>query len=190
MRRTLLPIALIAVTLTAAGCGSSTTSSSSAASTAATGGANEAPLPDSGLPAEALPEVPEGKNGWTECPYLDSNWVADTNGQRMVGQGIDSRFDTPACVFWSYPEDPQATVMVRHMATEQDAIKVVDWAAPIDTTEPAEEPAGWSGGRIGNEKGATYAVQKGNVAVVVFSNQPQSLKAELIAKETISRLAL
>ena len=38
--------------------------------------------------------------------------------------------------------------------------------------------------------GRVYAVQKGPVAVVVFSNQEQSLKAELIAKEAIKNLNL
>jgi hypothetical protein len=75
------------------------------------------------------------------------------------------------------------------MPTEQAAINVVDWAAPITTTEPVDEN-GWSGGRSGNPQGAVYAVQKGPVAVVVFSNQEQSLKAELIAKETIKNLNL
>ena len=111
------------------------------------------------------------------APVLDSNLP------------VDARFNTPACVFWSFPDEPQATVIVRHMPTEQAAINVVDWAAPITTTEPVDEN-GWSGGRSGNPQGAVYAVQKGPVAVVVFSNQEQSLKAELIAKETIKNLNL
>lgn len=149
---------------------------------------------DSNLPIDALPETPEGKAGWVECPYLETQWVADTNGQRMTGLGIDERFDTPACVFWSYPDDPQLTVIVRHMHTPEEATAVVDWAAPIDTTEPAEEPEGWSGGRVGGgiagHETALYAVAKGTVAVVVFTNQEQSLKAELVAKEVITNLNL
>lgn len=62
-----------------------------------------APVRDSGLPIDATAEVPAGKDGWTECPYLDTQWVADTNGQRMTAVGVDERFDVPACVFWSYP---------------------------------------------------------------------------------------
>lgn len=149
---------------------------------------------DSNLPIDALPETPEGKAGWVECPYLETQWVADTNGQRMTGLGIDERFDTPACVFWSYPDEPQLTVIVRHMHTPEEATAVVDWAAPIDTTEPAEEPEGWSGGRVGGgiagHETALYAVAKGTVAVVVFTNQEQSLKAELVAKEVIQNLSL
>lgn len=149
---------------------------------------------DSALPFDALPEVPGGRESWEECPYLDTQWVADTNGQRMTGLGIDTRFDTPACVFWSYPEEPQATVIVRHMPDEQSAIDVVNWAAPIDSTSPvnppADDPDGWMGGRGADDFGSRYAVQKGNVAVVVFSNQTQSVKAETIALEAIQNLGL
>ncbi len=142
------------------------------------------------LPVDALPEVPRAAQ--QACPYLDTQWVADTNGQRMTGLGIDERFATPACVFWSFPEEPQLTVIVREMATVDDAIAVVDWAAPIDTTEPAEEPEGWSGGRLGGSggTGALYAVQKDTTAVVVFTNQDQSLKAQLVAEEVITNLRL
>lgn len=150
---------------------------------------------DSGLPHDAQPEIPGGRDSWVECPYLDTEWVSDTNGQRTLGVGIDERFDTPACVFWSYPEEPHLTVIVRDMPDEDAAIAVVDWAAPIDATEPAEDPEGWSGGRAGaglvpDRTGSLYAVQKEDKAVVVFTNQDQSLKAELVATEVITRLGL
>lgn len=142
----------------------------------------------------ATPEVPGGRDAWEACPYLDTDWVAETNGQRVTGVGIDSRFATPACVFWSYPEEPQLTVLVREMADADAAIAVVDHAAPIATTEPAEDIAGWSGGRagagIGGHDTAVYAVQKNHLAVVVDTNQEQSLKAELVAREVISNLGL
>lgn len=91
---------------------------------------------------------------------------------------------------------PQLTVIVRDMPDEDSAAAVTDWAAPIDTTEPAEDPEGWSGGRAGaammpeglptGHNGALYAVSKDNKAVVVFTDQEQSIKAELIAKEVIA----
>lgn len=154
-----------------------------------------APAPDSGLPIDAVPEVPAGKDGWTECPYLDTQWVAETNGQRMSAVGVDERFDVPACVFWSYPDEPQAQVIVRHLHDEEESTAVVDWAAPVDHTEPADQPAGWMGGRGGggmvpDMHGAVYAVQSGPVAVVVFTNQGQSFKAEQIALEAIANLGL
>lgn len=170
-----------------------TTATTSATASATTATASVEAVPEvegDTLPIDALPEVP--RTAQQACPYLDTQWVADTNGQRMTGLGIDERFATPACVFWSFPEEPQLTVIVREMATVDDAIAVVDWAAPIDTTEPAEEPEGWSGGRLGGSggTGALYAVQKDTTAVVVFTNQDQSLKAQLVAEEVITNLRL
>ena len=145
------------------------------------------------LPLDALPAT--DRNAWQPCPYLDTDWVADANGQRVTGVGIDARFDPPACQFWSYPPEPQLTVIVRHMDSPEDAMAVVDWATPIDYTEPANQPAGWNGGRHGggavpNRIGAAYSVAKGNTAVTVFTNQDESIKAQLVAEETIKNLQL
>ncbi|APT85692.1 DUF2020 domain-containing protein [Corynebacterium aquilae] len=153
--------------------------------------AAEQPAADEGLPFDTLPMIPAGREDFTDCPYLDTTFVADTNGQKVTGQGIDTRFDTPACVFWSYPEEPQLTVLVRHMHTPQQAKEVVDWAAPVDATSPASEPQGWDGGRgsLGPES-SVYAVFKDTVAVVVFSNQQQSIKPQLVAEKAIENLGL
>ncbi|WP_448854372.1 DUF2020 domain-containing protein [Corynebacterium frankenforstense] len=153
-----------------------------------------AAAPD-GLPVAADPEVPGGRDNGAACPYLDAEWVARTNGQKVTGQGTDARFTTPACVFWSYGEDPQLQVSVRHMPSPEEATAVVNRAAPIERTNPAEEIDGWSGGRAGGELveapwGALYAVAKGPMAVVVFSDQAQSVKAEAVAREVIANLGL
>ncbi|QGU03156.1 hypothetical protein CKALI_11570 [Corynebacterium kalinowskii] len=183
--RTILP-ALVAVCALSA-CTTSTTSDPTPSSTSMVA---PAVAGDQGLPFDAMPDIPTGRNELVPCPYLDSQWVADTNGQRVLGSGIDERFDHPACVFWSYAEEEQLTVMVRTMASESDAEQVVNWAAPIDTTEPADLPAGWMGGRLGSPGRSLYAVYKDNKAVVVFTNQDQSLKAQLVAEETIKNLGL
>lgn len=151
------------------------------------------PAPDSGLAADALPAV--AREGVEDCPYLDTQFVAETNGQKVTASGTDTRFDTPACVYWSYPEQPQLQVIVRHTGSPAEARAVVDWAAPVDLTDPAEQPAGWSGGRAGGgvvpgREGAVYAVAKDTVAVVVLTNQKESVKAQLIAVETIANLSL
>lgn len=128
-------------------------------------------------------------NEWSDCPYIDPGWLENTNGERLTKQGIDTRFPTPACVFWSYQDNPQATVIVRDMPSVEDARAAVDWAAPIDATEPASF-AGWEGGRgIVNEQ-AVYAVQKDTHAVLVWSNQQQTFKSEQIAQEAIANLGL
>lgn len=149
-----------------------------------------------GLPIDSTPEVARGTN--EACPYLDTQFVADTNGQRMTDQGVDYRFDTPACVFFSYPELPQAVVMVRHMGNFEQAMQVVDFAAPIASTSPAELATGsgtWEGGRgtvdaSPTGTGSVYAVAKDSTAVVVWSNQEQSVKAETLAQQTITNLGL
>ena len=184
MRKSLLS-GLLAVTLALGACSSQETASTDSAP-APHDAAPSSAAPGDGLPVDATAEP----NTEEACPYLDTQWVADTNGQRMTRTAVDKRFSTPACIFWSYPEDPQATVVVREMPDVEQARAVVDWAAPVDSTELAEF-AGWSGGRgVFDEAYSVYAVQKDNKAVLVWSNQLQTLKAELIAQEAIKNLGL
>ncbi|WP_293771632.1 DUF2020 domain-containing protein [uncultured Corynebacterium sp.] len=193
MRTSLLPLLAAAALLVGCsstdGASSDATLADAAPSVASASPAAPQAAPDGGLPADTPAEVSE----WTECPYLDTQWVADTNGQRMTQLGIDTRFATPACVFWSYPEAPQATVIVRDMGSEDAAHAAVDWAAPIDSTEPvsAADTNGWEGGRgVLSAEMSVYAVAKGTKAVLVWTNQQQTLKAELIAQEAIKNLGL
>ncbi|WP_306508227.1 DUF2020 domain-containing protein [Corynebacterium sp. YSMAA1_1_D6] len=186
-----LSACLTGIGLAATGCSGDpvdTAQDSAAPSTPAAAGTSAAGAPaGDGLPVDATPDLATVTD--EECPYLDSQWVADTNGQRMTRVAVDHRFSTPACVFWSYPEEPQASVMVREMPSVEEAREVVDHAAPVDATEIAEFED-WTGGRgvLGEE--AVFAVQKDTHAVVVRSNQLQTLKSQLIAQEAISRLGL
>lgn len=132
------------------------------------------------------------------CPYLDGGEVEQSTGERWTGTSLDQRFDPPACVFWSYGGIPQAVVRVRTMTTHSAAVDEVNHAAPVDSTTKATQPEGWSGGRGGSSDseygvpggGAVYAVYRDNVAVVVNTTQDQSVKAQRLAEETISRLGL
>ena len=149
--------------------------------------------PGDGLPTDALPATDRG--AWVECPYLDTARVAEANGQKVTGVGIDERFDPPACQYWSYPPEPQLTVVVRRMPSPQEAMAVVDWAMPIEFTSPADEPDGWNGGRHGGGEvperpGAGYAVARGDTAVVVLTNQNESVKAQVVAEQVIANLGL
>lgn len=145
------------------------------------------------VPVDQAPQVPREAND--ACPYLDGQWLAETNGQRLTSQGVDNAFETPACVFYSYPEEPQATVLVRELPNEDYARQVVDWAAPVDSTSPATLGE-WEGGRgqVGQDSqgnpGSVFAVSKGNHTVAVWTNQAQSVKAELIAQKAIENLGL
>lgn len=186
-----LSACLTGIGLAATGCSGDpvdTAQDSAAPSTPAAAGTSAAGAPaGDGLPVDATPDLATVTD--EECPYLDSQWVADTNGQRMTRVAVDHRFSTPACVFWSYPEEPQASVMVREMPSVEEAREVVDHAAPVDATEIAEFED-WTGGRGVLEEEAVFAVQKDTHAVVVRSNQLQTLKSQLIAQEAISRLGL
>jgi UPF0176 protein len=187
-RASLALVAGIALAFSASACGSTETDEPTSETSAER---TVDPVKGTELPIDAAPE-PVGQGGQEVCPYLDGEWLQNTNGQRLTGTGTDERFDPPACVFWSYEDYPQATVMVRHMRTNSDAIAVVDHAAPIDSTLKALEPEGWSGGRRGGDgqSGAVYAVWKDETAVVVTTAQEQSVKAQKIAEETIKNLKL
>ncbi|MEX3504286.1 DUF2020 domain-containing protein [Corynebacterium sp. LK2510] len=193
--RLTLPTALAALAASALLAGCSSDPAGQVPTEPATPAAAPAAL-DGGLPLDAVPAT--DRASFEECPYLDTQWVAETNGQRVTGVGTDARFDTPACQFWSYPEEPQLTVVVRHMSSADEAMAVVDWAAPINDTEPADEPAGWNGGRAGGgtvpgpngTTGAVYSVAKGPVVVTVWSNQQESIKAQAVAEMAIANLGL
>ena len=181
MRKSLLPLLALA-TFGIAGCDSS--APTPAPTTTVTPEASEAPQ----APEVNVAQTAE-VNDWSDCPYIGPGWLEETNGQRLTKQGIDTRFPTPACVFWSYQDEPQATVIVRDMPTVEDARAAVDWAAPIDATEPASFD-GWEGGRGVVDEHAVYAVQKDTHAVLVWSNQQQTVKSEQIAHEAIANLGL
>lgn len=144
---------------------------------------------DSGLAPQDWPALP-AREDQTPCPYLDSQWVADVNGQRVLGSGIDTRFETPACVYWSYPEEPQLQVIVRNFNSQQEAIDAVNFFAPVEKTSPARGPVGWEGGRGGWENNSVYAVFKDNRAVIAVSNQGQSVKPQTVVEETIKNLGI
>ncbi len=195
MRHSLLaPALLIGIAAGGVGCAGNPPQTPEPAPTSAP--TDPAPAGD-GLPADAAPAATE----WVDCPYLQAQDVAGINGQRVLSQGIDPRFATPACQFWSYEDTPQATVLVRDLGTVEGARATVDWAAPVDATEPvsAADTGGWEGGRgiveqapgaPGPAPHAVYAVQKGPVAVVVWSDQEQTFKAQRLAETAIANLGL
>src|SRR5699024_12253450 len=118
----------------------------------------------------------------------------DATGHRVPVLGVATRSNPPACVFYFYPDEPQLSVMVRWFPSFGQAMEVVDFAAPIDSTSPAEYGE-WDGGRgalggIPTGAGSVFAVAKDSMAVVVWSNQEQSVKAETIAKQVIINLGL
>lgn len=135
----------------------------------------------------ALPADPQPANAGP-CPYLDDNYVADTNGQH-VAKVKTSTDEPPACFF--YRPDGSVQLSVRVYTGEASVAKaLVDAAAPVATANPAQLSGGWAGGAQPTDKGAVYAVAKDGSAVIVTTNQEQTIKAKQIAQESITALGL
>jgi UPF0176 protein len=122
------------------------------------------------------------------CPYLDQTFIEDTNGQR-VGDIKTSKGKPPACFF--FRPDGSVQMMVRVYKGEPAVAKaLVDQYAPVETSNPAELTGGWSGGAQPTDDGAVYAVAKDGEAVVVTTNQEQTIKAKVVAQKAIESLGL
>jgi hypothetical protein len=66
----------------------------------------------------------------------------------------------------------------------------VDEVAPVSTADPATLADGWAGGSQLTGTGAVFAVAKEKSAVVITTNQKQTIKAKRVAEQTIAALAL
>jgi hypothetical protein len=151
---------------------------------------SSAPTPASpAAPAQAPPDPEPAADG--PCPYLDSGFVAQANGQHVskVRTSKPEQGQRPACFFYALNGKLQLTVRV-YTGTEAVAKALVDKAAPVGTSSPATDPPGWQGGYQPMDGGAVYAVGKQGTAVVVTTNQAQTVKARTVAKQAISALAL
>lgn len=143
------------------------------------------PVAPASAQAPAAPEpVADGP-----CPYLESAAVADANGQRVTKVRISADKPHPACFFYRPDGTVQLTVRI-YVGEPAVATAIVDEAAPRATSDPARSPQGWKGGSLSGEKGAVYAVAKDKVAVVVTSNQAQTIKARRIVEAVVTELGL
>ncbi len=122
------------------------------------------------------------------CPYLEQAFVEETNGQH-IGDIKVSKGRPPTCFFYRPDGGVQMTVRV-YQGDAAVAKALVDQAAPVDTSNPAELAGGWTGGAQPTDDGAVFAVAKDANAVVVTTNQEQTIKAKLVAQEAISALGL
>ncbi|SMC96275.1 DUF2020 domain-containing protein [Kibdelosporangium aridum] len=155
------------------------------------------PTPQNTQPTRTTPTTtqPEGPPPAPEpvadgpCPYLESAFVAEANGQRATKVRISADKPHPACFFYRADGNVQLTVRV-YVGTAKNAKALVDEAAPIDSSNPASSPAGWKGGSKGGDKGSVYAVAKEGTAVIVTTNQAQSIKARRVTEKAIATLGL
>lgn len=139
------------------------------------------PTGDVVLPPSPEPEVEES------CPHVDTDVIARANGQRVTRVETSSGKPDSACFFYRADGDRQAEVRI-HTGDLEVAEALVDDAAPIETSNPANDPDGWEGGYQSMTDGAVYAVARDGDAVIVTTNQKQSVKARRIAVEVISQL--
>lgn len=147
------------------------------------------PQPEMMTSVSTAPELPPSPEPVAEavCPYLETDFVARANGQRVAQVQISSDEPYPACFFYRPDGEQQLDVRV-YTGVPEVATALVDAAAPVNTSNPANAPAGWKGGYQSTDDGAVYAVARDGDAVIVTTNQKQSVKARSVAEEVISGL--
>lgn len=136
-------------------------------------------------PATAEPAAVDGT-----CPYLTDDQVADINGQHTGQTQVIAVAPHPVCVFTRSDGGWLATVRIVEAPTPAEAVAAVNQHVPIESSSPASQPAGWSGGAAVLADRSIYAVAKDSVAVVAESNQLQTIKGRQMAITAISTLGL
>ena len=182
MRNAALYTGVLLAAVTLAGCSSPQPQASPATTT---------PSPTSSAPTSTSAVAPGDPVPATtaQCPYLTNTFVADANGEMVTKVQISADKPHPACFFYSYGNDKQLTVQV-YVGDAGAATALVNKAAPIETSDKADLPGGWAGGSESTSTGAVYAVSKAGSAVVVFTDQKQTIKAKQVAKQAIAALGL
>ena len=123
------------------------------------------------------------------CNYLTVATVQAANGQRVGTVRVSADQPHPACFFLSRDGKVQLRVWIV-VATPEVARATVDAAAPVATSDLAELPGGWSGGSQPTSEGAVFAVARQGSAVVITTNQRQTISARQIAEQVITTLNL
>ncbi len=141
-------------------------------------------------PSVAVPPAPQPAAGAPSCPYINTQDAADDNGQHIGAVKISSAADGqphPTCFFYRPDGHLQLTVRV-YVGNPNVATALVNQAAPIATSNPENAPTGWAGGSMALRDGAVYAIAKGGDAIVVTSNQLQTIKCKLVAVQVVAGL--
>jgi len=146
--------------------------------------------PSSAQTAAPPPATDEPAPVAADCPYLSDIDVADINGQHTGQTQIIDVKPYPICVFNRSDGEWMATVRVIQADTPQAATAAVDAHVPIDSSDPAGQPPGWTGGAMVTADRSIYAVSKGSIAVVAESNQLQSIKGRQMVIKTVINLGL
>ena len=199
VRRLPTVLGLLAVLLLA-GCSSAADSAGTPAASAAvtsTVGTTTAPpatvtstIAGTTITATAPPSTAEPAPVDGECPYLSTDDVADINGQHTGTTQIIDVQPYPVCVFYRSDGGWMASIRIIQADTPQAAVAAVDQHVPIDGSDPASQPPGWTGGSMVTDTGSVYAVSKGPIAVVAESNQQQSIKGRQMVIKAVTNLGL
>ena len=133
-----------------------------------------------------------------DCPYLRADVVSHITGQHHGQTQLIKVTPQPICVFYRSDGGLMGSVRVITAANAAGAIAAVNQHVPIAGSQPASQPAGWSGGSVtsagqmtqdSNAK-SVYAVSKGNIAIVAEENESPSIKARVMAVCAIYGLGL
>jgi UPF0176 protein len=138
------------------------------------------------LPALAPPAPHPSTDG--PCPYLDRTTVELTNGQKVGTVRISADRPHPACFFYRLGDGAEQLRTWIVVATPAVAGATVDAVAPVATSDLVQLPGGWSGGSQPTSHGAVFAVARQGTAVVVTTNQRQTIEARQIAEQVIAAL--
>jgi UPF0176 protein len=123
------------------------------------------------------------------CNYLTVAAAQAANGQRVGAVRVSADRPHPACFFLGRDGKLQLRTWIV-VATPEVARATVDAATPVATSDPAELPGGWSGGSQPTINGAAFAVARRGSAVVITTNQRQTISARQIAEQVIATLGL
>ena len=194
-------VALVATALGGCAAGSGTDGGTSPATQTVTVGTITSSLPttvtsvissaiSSAQTAVPPPATDEPAAISADCPYLSDTDVADINGQHTGQTQIIDVTPYPICVFSRSDGGWMATVRVIQADTPEAATAAVDAHVPIESSDPASQPPGWTGGAMVTADKSVYAVSKGPIAVVAESNQLQSIKGRQMVIKTVTNLGL
>jgi hypothetical protein len=134
-----------------------------------------------------MPDIPVPRTEG-DCSVLSVEQVEELNGERVGSVLVDPAVAPAACFFTDPGGAVVASVWVARTDDEAVAVQVVDRAAPVTSSSPASDPAGWRGGRSGGPDGSVYAVARGTTAVVVTTTQPQSVRAQRLALAVVEAI--
>jgi hypothetical protein len=147
--------------------------------------------PSGAEPPTAAPAAPQ-PTADGPCRYLPAASVESANGERVTGVRVSATGPGqpyPACFFLTYHDAVQLRTWIV-VATPRAAGATVDAVAPVATSDLVELPGGWSGGSQPTADGAVFAVAKRGTAVVITTNQRQTIGARRIAAQVIATLGL